>query len=87
LNALLEQQQTDFNAATVGRTLPVLIEKEGRKPGQIVGRSPYLQPVWAMGSPKLIGQIVPMRIDTATRGSLTGALVAAAPSPLVEAAP
>ena len=64
----------------------MLIEKEGRKPGQIVGRSPYLQPVWAMGDASLIGQIVPMRIDTATRGSLTGALVNAAPKRPAEAA-
>jgi tRNA-2-methylthio-N6-dimethylallyladenosine synthase len=86
LNALLEQQQADFNAATVSRIVPVLVEREGRKPGQVVGRSPYLQPVWAMGDASLIGQIVPVRIDGATRGSLTGSLVNAASRPLAEAA-
>ncbi len=74
LNALLEQQQAEFNAATLGRTLPVLIEREGRKGGQIVGRSPYLQPVWTLGAADLIGEIVDVRIDAATRGSLTGVL-------------
>ena len=82
LNALLEQQQIEFNAATVGRVLPVLIEREGRKPGQVVGRSPYLQPVWAVGSPDLIGRIAPVRIENAGRGSLSGALL----EPLIEAA-
>jgi tRNA-2-methylthio-N6-dimethylallyladenosine synthase len=88
LNAVLEQQQADFNAATVGRTLPVLIERQGRRPGQIVGRSPYLQPVWTKGAADLIGQIVDVRIDTATRGSLSGALagVMANAPPLTEAA-
>ncbi len=76
LNALLESQQAAFNAETAGRTLPVLIEREGRKPGQVVGRSPYLQPVWAMGSSKLIGRIVSVRIDSATRGSLSGEVLA-----------
>ena len=74
LNVLLEQTQADFNVATAGRTLPVLIEREGRKPGQIVGRSPYLQPVWSLGPPDLIGQIVDVKIETSTRGSLTGTL-------------
>jgi len=85
LNALLDQSQADFNAATAGRTVPVLIEREGRRPGQIVGRSPYLQPVWTIGSPALIGQIVEVKIETATKGSLTGVLagVMAAATPLM----
>jgi tRNA-2-methylthio-N6-dimethylallyladenosine synthase len=80
LNAVLEQQQTAFNDATAGKTVPVLFERDGRKPGQIVGRSPYLQPVWAMGPSTLIGQIAQVRIEAASRGSLTGALVAATPT-------
>ena len=43
LQALLQQQQRAFNAACVGRVLPVLFEKPGRHDGQLVGRSPYLQ--------------------------------------------
>jgi tRNA-2-methylthio-N6-dimethylallyladenosine synthase len=74
LMALLGEQQTAFNAATVGRTLPVLIEKVGRRPGQIVGRSPYLQPVHAPGAAALIGQVLPMTILETTKGSLSGAL-------------
>jgi tRNA-2-methylthio-N6-dimethylallyladenosine synthase len=72
LQALLEAQQLAFNQAQVGRTLPVLFEKPGRKPGQIAGRSPYLQAVHCEGGEGLIGQIVETRIATASRMSLAG---------------
>jgi tRNA-2-methylthio-N6-dimethylallyladenosine synthase len=78
LQALLNEQQQAFNAAQVGRTLPVLFEKSGRDRGQIAGRSPYLQAVHCEGPQRLIGQIVPTRIVAATRGSLTGELELAA---------
>ena len=77
LNALLEDQRRAFNAAMVGRTVPVLIERAGRHPGQILGRSPYLQAVHAEGPTSLIGQIVSMRIDSAAHMSLAGILVEA----------
>jgi tRNA-2-methylthio-N6-dimethylallyladenosine synthase len=54
----------------------VLFERAGRKHGQVVGRSPYLQPVHIDAPESLIGEIRPVAIDTASRGSLTGALVA-----------
>jgi len=75
LNALLQQQQEAFNHSVVGRTEPVLIEKTGRHPGQIGGRSPWLQPVHIDGPGRLIGQIVPVRLEAATRNSLSGSLV------------
>jgi tRNA-2-methylthio-N6-dimethylallyladenosine synthase len=74
LQALLAEQQAGFNAATVGRTLPVLFEREGRHPGQVLGRSPYLQAVHAEGPERLIGQIVPVRITGAGRNSLGAAV-------------
>ena len=74
LQALLNAQQQAFNAAHVGRTLAVLFEKTGRNGGQIAGRSPYLQAVHCEGPDSLIGEIVPTRISSATRGSLTGKL-------------
>jgi tRNA-2-methylthio-N6-dimethylallyladenosine synthase len=75
LNALLEDQQRAFNAAQVGRTLDVLFERRGRHPGQLVGRSPYLQSVHVTAPDRLLGQIVPVRIEAAARMSLAGALV------------
>ena len=54
--------------------MPVLFEKPGRHPGQIVGRSPYLQAVHAEGDEQRIGTIVPVRIDSAAKMSLGGVL-------------
>jgi tRNA-2-methylthio-N6-dimethylallyladenosine synthase len=75
LQALLTQQQFAFNASQVGRTLPVLFERKGRHPGQILGRSPYLQAVHTDGPDRLIGQIVPVRITSSAMNSITGDLV------------
>ena len=72
LQALIAQQQAAFNAATVGRTVPVLFEKAGRNPGQIVGKSPYLQPVHAAGLERLVGRIVPVTITASPANSLAG---------------
>jgi tRNA-2-methylthio-N6-dimethylallyladenosine synthase len=76
LNALLEDQQRAFNAAQVGRTLPVLFERPGRHPGQLIGRSPYLQSTHVTAPEHMIGRIVPVRIDEAARMSLAGSLLA-----------
>jgi tRNA-2-methylthio-N6-dimethylallyladenosine synthase len=74
LQAVLFAQQEAFNRAQVGRTLPVLFERAGRHRGQVVGRSPYLQPVHVAGSQSLIGKIAAVRVVEASRGSLSGAL-------------
>jgi tRNA-2-methylthio-N6-dimethylallyladenosine synthase len=78
LQALLDAQLDAFYAASVGRVLPVLFEKDGRHPGQLVGRSPYLQAVHAMAPRDLKGQIVPVRIDEVTVHSLAGTVERAA---------
>ncbi|KAA8389467.1 tRNA (N6-isopentenyl adenosine(37)-C2)-methylthiotransferase MiaB [Acetobacter tropicalis] len=75
LQALLRQQQDAFNAALVGQTVPVLFTGEGRKPGQITGRSPWLQPVHISGPRHLIGQELPVRITERLTNSLGGTLV------------
>jgi tRNA-2-methylthio-N6-dimethylallyladenosine synthase len=75
LNALLDEQARAFNASQTGRTLPVLFEKLGRHPGQLIGRSPYLQSVYVSAPDRLIGQIVPVKIEDAARMSLAGSLV------------
>jgi len=74
LQALLEEQQRAFNAAQAGKVLPVLFEKKGRHPGQLVGRSPYLQGVHVSAPDRLIGEIVPVLIESSARNSLAGAL-------------
>ncbi len=56
LQRLIERQQRAFAERCVGRTLPVLFEKAGRRPGQLIGRSPYLQSVHAEAPPDMLGQ-------------------------------
>ena len=70
LQSLLNAQQTAFNASMVGRGLDVLWELLGKKAGQIVGRSPYLQAVHAEGAPQLIGRITSVEIMSASQNSL-----------------
>ena len=72
LQSLIHAQQTAFNAAQVGRRLPVLVEKPGRESGQMVGRSPYLQAVHIQADPGLIGQIVDTHITGVGTNSLSG---------------
>jgi tRNA-2-methylthio-N6-dimethylallyladenosine synthase len=74
LQALLGAQQRAFNAACVGRILPVLFEKPGRHHGQLVGRSPYLQSVHAEAAAERIGEIVAVRISAAEPNSLAGVI-------------
>jgi len=70
LQTLLESQQQAFNRSQVGRTLEVLLERPGRHHGQLVGRSPYLQPVHMPAPAHLIGEIVSARIVGAEPNSL-----------------
>ena len=74
LQALLERQQRNFNNACIGRTLPVLLEKPGRRNGQLVGRSPYLQSVHLAAAERKIGEVIPVHILAASANSLTGSL-------------
>jgi tRNA-2-methylthio-N6-dimethylallyladenosine synthase len=74
LQALLDAQQRAFNEAQAGRTLPVLFEKSGRHPGQLVGKSPYLQAVHVTAPDRMLGQIVPVKVESAARNSLAGVL-------------
>lgn len=75
LQALLTDQQKAFNAACEGRTFSVLFENPGRKAGQAVGRSPYLQPVHVEDALPLIGTIADVRIEAVLPNSLKGTIV------------
>lgn len=75
LQALIEAQSKAFAERQIGRTLPVLFEKVGRHDGQLIGRSPYLQPVAVMAPSSLIGEIAEVTIDSILGHSLIGRLV------------
>jgi tRNA-2-methylthio-N6-dimethylallyladenosine synthase len=72
LQALIARQQAAFNASVVGRTVPVLLEKPGKRAGQLVGRSPYLQAVHLDAEAALIGEIVDTYITGVGTNTLSG---------------
>ena len=76
LQALLEAQRFAFNRRQVGRRFDVLFDRPGRRAGQILGRSPYMQSVFAEGGPERIGAMATVEIVAAGPISLTGRLVA-----------
>jgi len=71
LQQLLDAQQLAFNRATVGRALPVLLERRGRRPGQLVGRSPYMQAVHLPAPEDLLGTLATAEIEAAGPNSLS----------------
>ena len=70
LQALLLKQQTDFAQSLVGKTMDVLLEKPGRMPGQLIGRSPWLQSVNLDANDMKIGDIIHVRITATGPNSL-----------------
>src|SRR5438445_4594688 len=74
LQGLIDSQQSAFNLAAIGTTVDVLFERPARNPGQIVGRTAYLQPAHVMASPDIIGQVLPVTIGSLERYSLLGEL-------------
>ena len=75
LQALLAEQQAAFMQSLVGKRVSVLLEKPGREPGQLVGRSPFLQPVICDETVGKIGDIATVRIERASTNSLISAQV------------
>lgn len=78
LSALVEAQRHAFNLGAVGRILPVLFEKAARYPGQLVGKSPAMQPVHVAGPATLVGTVQAVAIESYGANSLFGRVVAPA---------
>lgn len=70
LQALLFRQQHEFARGCIGKEIDLLLEKPGRLPGQLVGRSPWLQPVNIDAKGSKIGDIIRVRITDAGANSL-----------------
>ena len=75
LQALLNEQQVSFNENTIGKTLPVLIDRKGSRNGQMHGRSPYMQSVHVEANERLYGQMVDVKIEKAFANSVSGTVV------------
>jgi tRNA-2-methylthio-N6-dimethylallyladenosine synthase len=74
LQAAITRHQRGFNSGFAGRTIDVLLEKPGKLPGQIVGRSPYLQAVHVMAPDSLIGSVKRVTVTEVGSNSLFGTL-------------
>ncbi len=74
LQHAIDRNQAAFNRRCLGRSLDVLFERPGRHAGQLVGRSPYLQPVQVTAPVSLIGEIAAVTITEIASNSLFGAL-------------
>ncbi len=72
LQQLLSNQQMQFQQSMVGKTMPVLIEKQGREPGQMVGKTPWLHSVHLVASELTKGQILPVEIVRSDKNTLAG---------------
>ena len=75
LQQLLNAQQYAFNKSTEGRDMRVLIERAGGRPGQVAGRSPYMQAVNMAGDASLVGSIVSCDLIEAKQNSVVGSIV------------
>jgi len=71
LQAALNRHQAAFNAATVGRTCDVLIERPGKLAGQMLGKSPWLQSVHLLTNAK-VGDLIEVAIVDGQPNSVSG---------------
>lgn len=72
LQALLNEQQHDFNRQTVGRTTSILLERQGKLEGQLVGKTPWLQSVHVIAPGLAMGDMIDVEIESAGPNSLQG---------------
>ena len=73
---LLNEQTRRFNEGMVGREMDVLLDRPGRHPGQLIGRSPFMQPVHVEQVAHRLNQVVRVRITAVHPNSLAGQVVA-----------
>lgn len=75
LQDLLFSYQDKFNQSCVGQTMPVLFETKGRKKGQLIGRTPYMQNLHTLADEGLLNKIIDVKITHATTNSLSGEII------------
>ncbi len=79
LQALIAATAQAFNAATIGRTCEILLERPGRRPGQLIGKTPWLQSAYITAPDARIGDLVTVRIIDAGPNSVEAEVVALQP--------
>ena len=73
LQARLAEHSLSFNRATIGRDTRILIDRKGRQPGQMIGKSPWLQSVFVETDAN-IGDMLDVTVTQALPNSLGGVL-------------
>ena len=76
LQARLAVHSLAFNQATVGKAIRILVDRKGRLPGQMIGKTPWLQSVFVETS-AAIGEMVDVVTTAALPNSLAGVLATA----------
>ena len=74
LQSVIQDSALRFNRASLGRTVPVLLDRPGTRAGQLHGRTPHMQAVHVTAPPTLLGTLAPVLIETAQTVSLGGRL-------------
>ncbi|CAN5420797.1 tRNA (N6-isopentenyl adenosine(37)-C2)-methylthiotransferase MiaB [soil metagenome] len=72
LQARINAHQVEFNSATVGKRVPILLERVGRYPGQLIGKTPWLQSVHVTAPHAALGDVIDVDIVSAGPNSLAG---------------
>ena len=75
LQDLLNEQQLAFNQSKVGTVQKVLVDREGKREGQLSGKTPFMQSIHFDGNERLQGQTVDVRVMKALPNSVVGEIV------------
>ena len=73
LQARLAEHSLAFNHAAIGRDTRILVDRKGRLPGQMIGKSPWLQSIFVT-TDAVIGDMVDVTVTHALPNSLGGVL-------------
>jgi tRNA-2-methylthio-N6-dimethylallyladenosine synthase len=75
LQELIGRQAVAFNQGCVGRHFDVLLDRPGRHPGQLIGRSPYMQSVFVTAPETLLNTVQRLEVVGANPNSLAAHLL------------
>ncbi len=75
LQAIVNEQQYDFNKTCEGKVMPILFDRMGYKEGQLLGRSEFFQSINVVAPQRLLGEIIDVKITRAAPNSLSGEVV------------
>jgi tRNA-2-methylthio-N6-dimethylallyladenosine synthase len=75
LQARINHHQSAFNDRSVGKRTTILLERKGKLPGQLIGKTPWLQSVHVFATECAIGDMIEVDLVSAGPNSLAGTLV------------